>query len=330
MEAGAETLKATAKPRTKGRFVLASGILLLAVVIALVIHFGEGRQFAELLKRARPGWLAVALGLQAATYICAAGVWHRALARQGRRRPLGQLVALGLAKVFMDQAVPSAGVSGTMLVARALRRRGLSHRDALATVLAGLIAYYISYGIAVLTSLVLLWSTGRVSRLVTTAATAFAVIVVAVPSGILWMTRRAGRLPAWIRRFGPLKKFLTALGDRPAPVLRNRKFLLEATVLQLGIILFDAATLWVLLYGIGVNALPQGVFCAFTVASVVATVSPIPSGLGTFDGTMIAMLRAFGVPLEPALAATVLFRGYTLLLPLVPGFWIARREAVKR
>jgi len=242
---------------------------------------------------------------------------------------LGRLVALGLAKVFMDQAVPSAGVSGAMLVARALRRRGLSHREALATVLAGLIAYYISYAIAVLATLVILWSSGHVSRFITTAATGFAVIVVAIPAAILWMTRRAGRFPGWVRKIGPLRKFLAALGDRPAPVLRNAKFLTEATALQLGLVVFDAATLWALLYAVGASAAPEGVFASFTMASVIATLSPIPSGLGTFDGTMIGMLRAFGVPLEPAFAATVLFRGYTLLLPLLPGFWVARREAVK-
>lgn len=330
LAAPAETAElAVPKQKKRSRAVLATGILLLCVVVALVVHFGEGHQFAALLQQARPSWLIIALGLQVATYICAAGVWQRALARQNKHRPLFQLVALGLAKVFMDQAVPSAGVSGTMLVAKALRRRGLTHRDALATVLAGLIAFYISYGVAVLATLVIVWSAGRVSRFITTAATGFAVIVVLVPSAILWMTRRARRFPSWIRRIGPIRNFLAALGDRPAPVLRNRRFLAEATVLQLGIVAFDAATLWALLYAVGASTGPEAVFASFTMASVIATLSPIPSGLGTFDGTMIAMLRAFGVPLEPALAATVLFRGYTLLLPLLPGFWVARRETVK-
>jgi uncharacterized protein (TIRG00374 family) len=307
--------------------VLISGVLLLAVVVAVVVHFGEGQEFAQLLKRSRPGWLVVALMLQAGTYVCAAGVWHRALAHQGERRPLLRLIALGLAKVFMDQAVPSAGVSGTMLVARALRHRGLSHRNAIGTVLAGLIAFYIAYGLAVLTTLVILWSTGRVSRLVTTAATGFALIVALVPTVILWMTRkRRTKFPSWLRRIGPLKNFLAALGERPSPVLRNPVFLAEATALQLGVIVLDAATLGAVLVAIGTVPSPAAVFSAFTMGSVIATISPIPGGLGTFDGTVIAMLRVFRVPLEPALAATMLFRGYTLLLPLIPGFWLARSE----
>jgi uncharacterized protein (TIRG00374 family) len=318
----------SAPVKKTGRAVLISGVLLLAVIIAIVVHFGQGRQFAELLRKAQPAWLLVALALQGGTYVCAAGVWHRALARQGEHRPLTKLIALGLAKVFMDQAVPSAGISGTMLVARALRRRGLSHRKALGTVLAGLIAFYIAYAVAVLTALAILWSTGRVSRLITTAATGFAVVVVLIPSAILWMTRRRrSKFPGWVRRIGALRNFLAALGDNPPRVIRNPLFLTEATLLQLGIIVLDAATLGVLLLAVGAEASPAAIFAAFTMGSVVATVSPIPSGLGTFDGTVIAMLRAFHVPLEPALAATVLLRGYTLLLPLLPGFWLARSEA---
>jgi hypothetical protein len=38
------------------------------------------------------------------------------------------------------------------------------------------------------------------------------------------------------------------------------------------------------------------------------------------------LLRVLAVPLEAALAATLLLRGLTLWLPMVPGLWLARRE----
>jgi uncharacterized membrane protein YbhN (UPF0104 family) len=37
------------------------------------------------------------------------------------------------------------------------------------------------------------------------------------------------------------------------------------------------------------------------------------------------MLRVTGVPFEAALSATLLFRGFSLWLPLVLGFALARR-----
>jgi hypothetical protein len=38
------------------------------------------------------------------------------------------------------------------------------------------------------------------------------------------------------------------------------------------------------------------------------------------------MLRLFGVPFEAALSATLLFRGLTLWLPLIPGGLLLRQE----
>jgi uncharacterized membrane protein YbhN (UPF0104 family) len=44
---------------------------------------------------------------------------------------------------------------------------------------------------------------------------------------------------------------------------------------------------------------------------VVATVGPIPLGLGVFEGASVAVLHLTGVPVEAALAATLLLRGFT-------------------
>jgi uncharacterized membrane protein YbhN (UPF0104 family) len=38
------------------------------------------------------------------------------------------------------------------------------------------------------------------------------------------------------------------------------------------------------------------------------------------------MLVLLGMPIEAALSATVLLRGFTFWLPMVPGVWIARHE----
>jgi uncharacterized protein (TIRG00374 family) len=305
-------------------------VLLLAVVTAVAAHFGKAEEYAKLLEQAKPVWLAVALVLQVATYVCAGGVWQRALVRQGHSRSLVEMVRLGVVKLFMDQAVPSAGISGNVLVARALKHRGLPHQSATVTVLAGLIAFYIAYALAVAGALVILWLTAHVSHFIMILVTIFAVVLAFFLWALLWVTRgNRDRVPRWLRKIKPVEKFLAGVGDRPPHVLRDVVFFIEATGLQLLLILLDAATLWALLQALGTAAPPAGVFAAFTMASVVAMISLLPAGLGTFDGTAIALLRAFRVPLEAAVAGTVLLRGLTFILPLIPGFWLARAEAVK-
>ena len=69
---------------------------------------------------------------------------------------------------------------------------------------------------------------------------------------------------------------------------------------------------------------PGTALVGFASASVVATLSPIPLGLGTFEATAVAMLGVQGVPVEPALTATLLLRGTTAWLPMLPGLWLVR------
>src|SRR6185503_9595414 len=90
--------------------VWASGLLVVLGVVVVVANLRHGDQFARLLHQAQPAWLLVALALQVGTYLCAAGVWYRALIRQNHRSSIRDLFGLGLAKLFMDQAVPSAGL----------------------------------------------------------------------------------------------------------------------------------------------------------------------------------------------------------------------------
>ena len=61
-------------------------------------------------------------------------------------------------------------------------------------------------------------------------------------------------------------------------------------------------------------------------ASVAATVAPMPMGLGTFEAGMMATLNVFGMSIEGALTATLLFRGLSLWLPLIPGFYIIQTK----
>jgi uncharacterized protein (TIRG00374 family) len=305
-------------------------VLLLAVVVTVAAHFGKPEEYAKLIEQAKPVWLGIAVALQVLTYVCAGGVWQRALIRQGHPRSLLEMVRLGVVKLFMDQAVPSAGISGNVLVARALGHRGLSRQSATATVLAGLIAFYIAYGLAVVAGLVILWRTAHVSRFIMILVTFFAVLLGVLLWALLWITEgNRDKVPRWLRKIKPVEKFLAGVGDRPPRVLRDLVFYIEATALQLLLIALDAATLWAVLESLGTTAPPAGVFAAFTMASVVAMISLLPAGLGTFDGTAIALMRAFRVPLEAAVAGTVLLRGLTFILPLIPGFWLARHEAVK-
>jgi uncharacterized protein (TIRG00374 family) len=99
--------------------------------------------------------------------------------------------------------------------------------------------------------------------------------------------------------------------------------------LQLAIFVLDAITLGTMLRAIATPVDVAVVFTSFVVASMVATLAWVPGGLGTFEGTCVAMLHVHGVTIEAALAATLLARAFTFWFPMAPGIAIARREMMR-
>jgi uncharacterized protein (TIRG00374 family) len=112
----------------------------------------------------------------------------------------------------------------------------------------------------------------------------------------------------------------------PAGSLFTPRLAGETVALQLLVFVLDAATLGTMLLAVGAPMSPGIVFASFVFASVIATLAWVPGGLGTFEGTCVALLSAHGVAVEAALAATLLLRGFTFWLPMLPGLWLARRE----
>ena len=117
-----------------------------------------------------------------------------------------------------------------------------------------------------------------------------------------------------------------ALCGQASRLLRDVTLLVSTTLLQILIIALDAVTLWIVLAAIGTRA-PFGIcFAAFTLASIIADVAPIPLGLGSFEAGLVSMLTLTGTGLEAAFAGTILLRGLTFWAPMLPGLWLARRE----
>jgi uncharacterized membrane protein YbhN (UPF0104 family) len=235
-------------------------------------------------------------------------------------------VPLGLAKLFTDQALPSAGVSGTLLVIGALGRRGVDRGVAVAAVLAGLMGFYAAYLLATLAALVILWLHGELRVVILVPAALLCLLVAGVPLAMLAMRGRPLPLARWLERLPGARGVGATLREAKLAGIFAPRLLLETTSLQLAIFALDALTLAVTLRAVGGPSHLSVAFASFVIASVVATLAWIPGGLGTFEGTCVAMLHLHGAPVETALAATLLLRGFTFWLPMLPGFALARRE----
>lgn len=301
------------------------GLLILAGLILIVTHVGELEHFIQLARSAEPNWLILALLLQSATYLAIAAVWYLALHRVGVRSSMMSLIPLGIAKLFSDQAMPSGGMSGMAFFIAALNRRGVPGDLCMATLLLSLVAYYGAYLLAALATVMLLYFHHAIHVWIILVVLLFTLIAVGIPAGALWL-RSMGRrrLPSILQRVPGLGTLMEAIANAPAQLLHNRALLLAALGLHGSVFVLDAATLWIMLLAIGTPLSFWAVFPCFVLASMVATIGPIPLGLGTFEVTCVSILGAMGVPIETALTATLLLRGFTLWLPMLPGMWLAR------
>jgi len=303
------------------------GVLLLAGLVVVATHFSEGRKFALLLEQARPAWILVAALLQAGTYVGAAAVWQRVLHKGRARCTVRSLIPIAVARLFVDQVIPTAGFGGRLLVMRALGRRRVHTRLAVAAILVDLLTLYVAFAVCVLASLAIVAVLRDLNRLVLSLAGLFPLFALSIPAAVLWLSRGKQReLPRWIRWIPRAGDLLREVANAPRRLVRDKRLLLQDTVLQLLIFILDALTLYAMLRAVGFVAHPAAVFASFVFAQVAATVLLIPSGIGTFEASSVAMLALFRVPVEVALTATLLFRGFTFWLPMAPGFWLSRRE----
>jgi uncharacterized protein (TIRG00374 family) len=300
------------------------GLAALTAVIIAALHFSEEKKLVRLTAKAQPWWLAIAVVLQASTYLAQGETWRVVTRAAKVSLPLLLAFKLSLAKLFIDQALPSGGISGTLVVARALEQRGISRRVVMASVIVDTVAYYAAYVLTLALALIITIVGGHASLLIILTAIFFVVFSVLLTTAALVLSGRKRVGPKWLKRIPAIKKALALMGEADPKLVRSPRLILESGVFQLAIILLDAATVWVLIRALGDVASPTGVFASFVLSTLLRTISIIPGGLGTFEAASVVTLRLAGVPVSVALAATLLFRGLSFWLPMVPGLVFSR------
>ena len=307
---------------------LFAAILLFSALVLAATHVGELRHFLTLLHNIAPIWVIVALLFQLGTYISLALVWHRSLRYSGVCYPLHQLIPLAIAKLFADQAVPSVGISGIAFIVNAFTARNISRQVGLSIMLLSILSYYAAFALVAVASLLILLAYHHIHQWMVVIAGIFFTVAIAVPGAILFL-KKSGvqeKIPEWLSRIPIISGMLSTYADAPDEVLHKPSLLVEAIFFQITVFLLDSATLWAMLYALGNSVSLLLAFPCFVLASMVAMLSLIPLGLGSFEATCVGLLVMLGIKLDTALTATLLLRGFTLWFPMIPGLILTRKS----
>jgi uncharacterized protein (TIRG00374 family) len=306
--------------------VWAISLALCAGVVGIALHFSEAADFVRFAQQAHPVWLLVACACQAPTYGAQAEIWRLVARAAGSRLSFADACRISLAKQFVDQALPSAGVSGTVFTAGALDACGLSPRGAWTAVAVNLISYNIVYVAGLAVALGLGRLHGRGSAVIIGVLIVFTLLSAGLTALMFFLPGRAShpvsRRLARIPMINGIAKQLESANRR---LVRDPRLLAGAVLWQMAIVALDTLTLMALIESLGERAELAGAFVSFMIASLVRSMGLVPGGLGTFEASSVVTLRMTGARLSVALAATLMFRGLTFWLPMAPGLWYARR-----
>ena len=304
------------------------GLFLLAGVIYVAMHLGEGREFLRLVWHADPVWLGIGILYQVATYFASGAIWWIVVRHFKVNISLSELSALSLAKLSLEKIIPSGGFGGSLLLVRSVEGRGAPECVAAATLLVDVLSIYAARAISIVIAVAIIWADQGLNWLIVGVCAVFILFAAAVLGGIFWFTSvPKEKIPRFLLKIPAVGSVIGSISEAPPEAMHSKSLFWGATGLQLLILLLDAATLDAMLRAIGYSVDPEKIFASFSMASVASMLSIIPGGIGAFEGVSILMLGLLKVPVEAGLAATLMLRAFILWLPMIPGFFVLRRES---
>ncbi|MBP1784244.1 uncharacterized membrane protein YbhN (UPF0104 family)/tRNA A-37 threonylcarbamoyl transferase component Bud32/membrane-associated phospholipid phosphatase [Micromonospora sp. HB375] len=285
------------------------------LVLGLVVHLllpqlGEIRTALGLIVHANPVAVAATLLGSALTYLLSGLVLRLATAG---RVPLGEATLVQVAASLANRLAPGS-LGGAALSLRYLHQKGLVAADAGTAVAVSRAAGVVS---VVLLLPVLLPFARQPARILThDAARALplllgALAVLLVLAGVLAVprVRRRGRAAAG--------QVVTALRE-----LRHQHGLRWLVVASTALTLTYGLCLYVALIAAGPVPLAHlpPVILVCLVGEGVSSAAPTPGGLGATEAALVSGLLLYGVPLDAAVAGTLIYRLATFWLPVPPGY----------
>jgi uncharacterized membrane protein YbhN (UPF0104 family) len=311
---------------------LGAAVLVGAAVVIAVTRRHELDAAARLISQVHGRRLVLAAAFEASSLVCFAAVQRHLLALGGVRLRLREATAVAVAANAVAGALPGGAAFATAWLYREFRRRGAGQVLAAAVLLvAGALSALSLGSLIVLGALTSgLGTAGPVLPLVL-GATA---LIAAVGLSVLVLRRapglRARAAAGWaaaLRRFRRLDAFQDALvhlvvqsraeqpGLRPWPAPFALALLNWAC---------DAACLAACMWALGIGVPWRGLLFAYGLTQIPGSLRLTPGSIGIVETSLAALLVAYGMPAEQAIAATVLYRIFSFwaLQPVGWATWI--------
>jgi len=304
-----------------------------AGVVVLLLLFGKRAEFAAAWHRLggfTPGWLAAAAAAEAGSLWLYATLQHRVLRLTGAKPAMPGLLLLSLANDAIANTVPGEPAVSSAYRYRYYRKHGATSQGAGWTIFTVLIAQAIAMSLILLLG-VLIALSGHATGANTRTAVAGMVIIIAAIAVLVRRDLVLRVTAAIVRAIGR-----AGIGERIAATLERMRQIPLGTwqaawvvVLAAGVWLADFSCLLCAFRAVHAAIPWSGVLLAYCVAEIAGMLPVVPGGIGIVEGSLAAILAAYGTERASALAAALSFRLVSFWLAIVVG-WISVAAIARR
>lgn len=319
----------------------------LAVIFMVYLKFSELKLMKDLFLRSNFWWLVGIIVTQFFSYYSLALNYRYVLLIKDLSISAKKLFPATFVIQFLNQAVPSAGLSGQAFFIQYLKKYGLTLGEGISRAILELLTLYMAFGVFFLISAILMFKNNALAATPIFAYIIYLFILLGVIfSGIFFafQRKRRGALARWLTdhlsryfqkkgrkniSYAALVFDQFRLSLRLEELRKNGRILWAAVFWQGMVLFFNIVSLKFISYAVDFPLSFSVAFVVFTLTRFLSMVSFVPGALGIFEGGMTLILTTFQVPLDLAFAMTMLLRAFTFWLPMPLG-WLLYRYFIHR
>lgn len=286
-------------------------------------------------------WLAFIVPLQLGNYYSVGSFYKSYLRTLGEDVRLRTLFKVALEMNFINNVLPSGGVSGFGYLNMRLRREGVPASKTTLTQVTRYGLTFLSFVIYLSIALFLLAIVGSASRLMVLISTTIIFLVLIGAGSMIFLISSSKRITTFtgflpkvlnriigiFRRGKPptidvqkIERLFSDLHDDYVHVRQNWKQLKRPFMWTMVMNLTELCTIFAVYLAFGESVNPGAIIIAYAVANIAGLISVLPGGVGVYEGLMTAVLASAGIPRAVALSTTLVYRILNMSIFLPVGF----------
>lgn len=310
-------------------------ILTVILFGATIYYFSTIKKDVLLMEKLNIFWLAAALVAQGMTYVIAALVYMRLLGSFNHRHIPGVCywIQASIVALFLNQAVPSAGLSGNAFIFSFLSRKKIPAHNIVSLIIIELLSFYLAMELVVLFLLAVSFIMPQVSvffpsilgaGIIVFLVLFFGMSFLGKKTSLNWLYKKLSKV-RWIKKLMESSEAVTGttaghrIPNAWTLIGKHKKAMFIAIALQVGVMLADSFTIFSLFEGLGRDINFLYILLGLICAKIISVIPFLPGALILYESSMTYAFVSLGVPLAAAVIVTLAYRILSFWLPIPLG-----------